>query len=222
MAAPCGREAPGHPAPAERVPDSVIPPSTAAAPGQVLRCHQPAGHRPQRGHHQRPAVIHRASPRPPTPAVPQRRSHAVRASVGNHRGPGRRPGGARQRQSDTHPLRPGHHPRHTPCSDVPTGTLAYNGFPPVHMRQAGQAVAGQHAVHGRGHQPRQARDAGRSPAAEDTNPDDPALGVGRDCGAGLWAGGRSGRTFRPRRTAGSGWPTAALSSARSGSVPRCV
>ncbi len=61
---------------------------------------------------------------------------------------------------------------------------------PVQVGEAGQAEAGQHAVHGRGHQVQQVCDAGRSPAAQDADLDDPALGAGRGAArAGTRAGG---------------------------------
>lgn len=49
---------------------------------------------------------------------------------------------------------------------------------PVEMGQAGQAVAGENAVHGRGHQVQEVRDAGRSPSAQQADFDDPSLGAG--------------------------------------------
>ncbi len=50
---------------------------------------------------------------------------------------------------------------------------------PVQVREPGKPVTGQDAVDGRGHQAERVRDAGRSPAAQDTDFDDPALGAGR-------------------------------------------
>jgi hypothetical protein len=50
---------------------------------------------------------------------------------------------------------------------------------PVEMGQAGELVAGQDAVHGGRVEPEQEGDAGRSPAPQDTDLDDPALGAGR-------------------------------------------
>jgi hypothetical protein len=48
----------------------------------------------------------------------------------------------------------------------------------VEVGQAGEAVTGQHAVHGGGRQPQQVRDAGRSPPVQGADFNDPALGTG--------------------------------------------
>jgi hypothetical protein len=50
---------------------------------------------------------------------------------------------------------------------------------PVERGRAGQAEPGQHTVDRGGIQPQQVGDADRSPAVQDTDLDDPALGAGR-------------------------------------------
>ena len=58
----------------------------------------------------------------------------------------------------------------------------------VQPAQTGQAVAGQHAVHRRGVQPKQVADPGRPPPSGHPDLDDPPLGAGR---------GALRRTMRP-------------------------
>ncbi|GGK25290.1 hypothetical protein GCM10011583_66590 [Streptomyces camponoticapitis] len=58
------------------------------------------------------------------------------------------------------------------ASDHPAGG-------PVQVREAGQAVAGQDPVDGGRVQSEEVGDAGRSPAVQDTDLDDPAFSAGR-------------------------------------------
>ncbi|GAA3239633.1 hypothetical protein GCM10020256_60910 [Streptomyces thermocoprophilus] len=59
---------------------------------------------------------------------------------------------------------------------------------PVQVRQAGQAVSGQHPVHGGGHQTEQTRDPCGSPTAQHADLDDPPLGT---CRGPPWGGMRA-------------------------------
>jgi hypothetical protein len=75
----------------------------------------------------------------------------------------------------------------------------------VQVAQPGQAVAGQDAVHGGGHQAEQAGDSGRSPPPLEPDLDDAAFGAGRGAArAGVRAAGAVGHArFAQGAVAGS-------------------